>query len=586
MKPRFAHVWVVGLLLSVVPASLRAAPSEDPVPTARYLAAFQNKDGGFAAQPGGASSLGSTSSAIRTLKNVGGSIPDVLTCIDYIRSCFDSESGGFAPTPGGTPNVQTTAIGLMAVSEMKIATDAMIEGAVRYFSRNVNNFEEIRIAVAGLEAVKKTSPDFPRWIEVVEKTRKSDGTWGEGPGRYRDTGGAAVALLRMGVKLDKERADAIVALLRSGQHADGAWSKTDGPSDLEATYRIMRYFFMAGESPNLDALRGFIANCRHSDGSYAPQPGGEGSIGGCYYATTVLRWVRLLGGEPGLVETTGFVPLFNGRDLTGWDGDTALWSARDGVLVGASPGLKRNEFLSTERTYGDFMLKLTFRLANGLGNSGVQFRSDQLPPNEMIGYQADIGQNYWGCLYDESRRKRVLQQGSEAAVKSLKKDGWNSYEVRAMGPNIRLMLNGKNSVNYTETDPEIKTDGKIAVQVHAGGPMRIEFKDVYIQPLPRPTSEDLDRPGFHLRTVKTDKGDRAYSVFIPEGYDGTKPFPVAPLPPRLGRAGQGGHPERSGRPRRGDLPASTGLPADRGFPPGREDLGRRLGRRRLRPRRT
>src|SRR5262249_7955190 len=154
-------------------------------------------------------------------------------------------------------------------------------------------FEEIRIAVAGLEAVKATSPDFAKWTSQVEAMRNPDGTFGKGPGQARDTGGAAVALLRMGVKLDK--GDAVLAAMRAGQKPDGAWSKDDGPSDLEATYRVMRAFYMLKESPNLDALRGFIEKCRKEDGSYSVQPGAVGDLGGTYYATTVLRWAKLLG---------------------------------------------------------------------------------------------------------------------------------------------------------------------------------------------------------------------------------------------------------------------------------------------------
>jgi pimeloyl-ACP methyl ester carboxylesterase len=516
---------MVGLLVLLPTSALRAAGAEDPGATARFVAAFQNPDGGFAAKVGEKSSLSATSTAVRTLKNVGGSIPDVLACLKYLKACFDRDSGGFAPTPGGTPDVRTTAVGLMAVADMKIADDEMSSGAIGFFSKNAKSFEDIRIAVAGLEAVDKTSPDFPRWIAQVEKDRNPDGTWGQGPGRFRDTGGAAVALLRMGVTLDKR--DAVIEALRAGQRPDGAWSRGEGNSDLEATYRIMRAFFMLKETPDPEKLRGFLARCRQSDGGYATQPRGEADLSGTYYATTILRWVRLLGGEPALVETAGFVPLFNGKDLSGWEGDTALWSARDGKLVGTSPGLKYNDFLATEREYGDFMLRLTFRLADGKGNSGVQFRSDRLPPHEMIGYQADLGENYWGCLYDESRRKRVLVQASDAALKALHKTRWNQYEIRAMGPKILLTLNGKRSVEYTETDPEIKREGKIAAQIHGGGPMEVQFKDIWVQPLPRPTPDDLDKPGFHLRTVKIEAGERKYSVFLPNGYDGKRTFPVA-----------------------------------------------------------
>ena len=88
--------------------------------TAAYAAAHQNKDGGFAARVGQLSSLGATNSGLRVLKHVGGSVPDILGCIKYVKSCRDA-SGGFAAEPGGKPDVVTTAIGLMAASELKIA---------------------------------------------------------------------------------------------------------------------------------------------------------------------------------------------------------------------------------------------------------------------------------------------------------------------------------------------------------------------------------------------------------------------------------------------------------------------------------
>ncbi len=266
------------------------------------MAAFQNPDGGFGAKAGDKSSLGSTSSAIRALKNARGSIPDVPACIKYVLSCRDAESGGFAPTPGGKPNVRSTAVGLMAATELQVADDSTSEGAIGYFTRNVQRFEDIRIAVAGLEAVKKTSPDFKAWTARVEADRNPDGTWGKGSGRARDTGCAVVALLRMSVKLDKK--DAILAALRAGQQPDGGWGKGEGDSDLESTYRIMRAFFMLQEKPDLEKLRGFIARCRQSDGGYAVKPGDVADIGGTYFATTVLRWVRLLDGKPERIEAT------------------------------------------------------------------------------------------------------------------------------------------------------------------------------------------------------------------------------------------------------------------------------------------
>jgi hypothetical protein len=154
------------------------------------------------------------------------------------------------------------------------------------------------------------------------------------------------------------------------------------------------------------------------------------------------------------------------------------------MLVGKSPGLNHNEFLATRQSYRDFILSLRFRLEGGSGNSGVQFRSVRVPGTEMSGYQADIGENYWGCLYDESRRNRVLARASGQAALHFKKDGWNHYVLCAMGDRLTLFVNGVPSVIYREETTSIARDGLIAVQIHAGGPMEVEFKDVRIRNLP------------------------------------------------------------------------------------------------------
>ena len=497
--------------------------------TGRFVASFQNPDGGFASKRGGPSSLGSTSSAVRTLKYVGGSIPDVPKCVAYLKSCRDETSGGFAPTPGADPDVRTTAVGLMAFAELKILADTITEAAVRYLAENAKTFEEIRIAVAGLEAAGAKAPVFDDWSAKVRSDRNADGTWGEGRGAAYATGGAAVALLRMGVDLDKT--DAILRAMRGGQQPDGGWSRDGGESTLEASYRIVRGFFMMKAKPDLAQLRAFVARCRRPDGGYATTPdGSDGSsdLGGTYYAAILLRWARQLDGEPAIVETAGFEPLFDGKTLDGWEGDTGLWSVRDGMIVGKSPGIKKNNFLATRASYGDFILKLSFRLVDGSGNSGIMFRSERIPDNhEMIGYQADMGENYWGCLYDESRRRKVLVQANEQALKALNKNDWNEYVIRAEGRHVRLSLNGVTSVDYREPDAGIPYDGRVALQIHSGGPMEVQFKDIYIQALPIPSADpDATTPGFHLRALKTGGGEREYVVSLPEGYDGSKAFPV------------------------------------------------------------
>lgn len=178
----------------------------------------------------------------------------------------------------------------------------------------------------------------------------------------------------------------------------------------------------------------------------------------------------------------GYKPFFNGKNLEEWEVDTpGLWEVRGGVIVGTSPGLKYNDFLRTKKHYSDFILRLWFRLKDGQGNTGIQFRSRPVTAShEVSGYQADIGQTYWGCLYDESRRNRVLMAPPAELLASLDKSGWNEYVITARGKHITLDLNGIRTVDYRETDANIDETGFIALQIHSGPPMQIEFKDLRI----------------------------------------------------------------------------------------------------------
>lgn len=193
-----------------------------------------------------------------------------------------------------------------------------------------------------------------------------------------------------------------------------------------------------------------------------------------------LLLAPLLGAEE------GFEPLFNGKNLDGWEVDTpGLWQVVDGVIIGKSPGLKYNDFLRTGKHYSDFILKVKFRLVDGKGNSGVQFRSEPVPgSHEVAGYQADIGMGWWGALYDESRRRKALAQPEAAFVEALDKNAWHDYVITAKGNSIRLELDGVTTVDYRETDPAIETTGFIALQVHSSpAPIEVRFKDLLIKEL-------------------------------------------------------------------------------------------------------
>ena len=186
------------------------------------------------------------------------------------------------------------------------------------------------------------------------------------------------------------------------------------------------------------------------------------------------------------MQKTGFQPLFNGKDLDGWEVDTpGIWSVRDGMIVAKTSGLNHNDFLRTRKHYTNFELRLSFRLLNGSGNSGIQFRSKPVPgSHEVAGYQADVGQQYWGCLYDESRRRKILVQTPAEILAGLQRDGWNQYTVTAQGDRIILELNGIRTVDYVEKEPGIDRSGIIALQVHGGPPMEVHFKDIRIRELP------------------------------------------------------------------------------------------------------
>ncbi|HUQ94558.1 MAG TPA: DUF1080 domain-containing protein [Bryobacteraceae bacterium] len=188
-----------------------------------------------------------------------------------------------------------------------------------------------------------------------------------------------------------------------------------------------------------------------------------------------------------LFAEDGFQPLFNGSNLDQWIVDTpGLWRVENGTIIGKSPGLKYNDFLRTRKHYRNFILKATFRMIDpsGKGNSGIQFRSKPMPEShEVIGYQADIGQQYWGCLYDESRRKTVLAQASAEAIAALRKDDWNEYVITARRNRITLHLNGVKSVEWVEQEPGIEESGFLALQLHSGGPLEMWFKNLLIKEL-------------------------------------------------------------------------------------------------------
>lgn len=185
------------------------------------------------------------------------------------------------------------------------------------------------------------------------------------------------------------------------------------------------------------------------------------------------------------------VPLFDGRTFRGWAGDTAnLWRIEQGALVGGSLNklVQHNDFLCTTRSYANFELTLRWKVVGtGFVNAGVQLRSQRLtnPAYEMTGYQADLGNGYWGSLYDESRRNKTLVQPDSTLISRIvKSNDWNDYRIRCEGRRIRIWLNGQPTVDYVETDPAIPQTGLIGLQIHGGGNAEASYKDIRLEILP------------------------------------------------------------------------------------------------------
>ncbi|AGA29371.1 3-keto-disaccharide hydrolase [Singulisphaera acidiphila] len=175
-----------------------------------------------------------------------------------------------------------------------------------------------------------------------------------------------------------------------------------------------------------------------------------------------------------------FKALFNGKDLSGWvtPTDKTLFSVESGEIVGRTKGnLKKNEFLVTEKPYGDFVLKAKVKLRNH--NSGIQFRSKRANDGAVSGPQADVAEGYWGLLYEERGRGILEQFDKKKAEELIKKNDWNEFVIAAKGDHVTIDINGTRVID--RVDPEFAKEGIIALQVHTGEPMEVRYKDLEIK---------------------------------------------------------------------------------------------------------
>jgi len=190
-------------------------------------------------------------------------------------------------------------------------------------------------------------------------------------------------------------------------------------------------------------------------------------------------------------DETGFVSLFDGESMSGWEGPIEWFRIEDKAVVGgtlAKP-IPHNYFLCTTRSYGDFELRFEVKVIGDNANAGVQFRSKRVEgSSEVEGYQADVGgvgkRLVWGSLYDESRRRKFMAEADAKVIEAtVKPNDWNDYRIRCVGPKVELFLNGVQTVSYVEEDDTIERTGVIGLQIHSGPPTEAWYRNLRIKTL-------------------------------------------------------------------------------------------------------
>jgi uncharacterized protein (TIGR03067 family) len=229
--------------------------------------------------------------------------------------------------------------------------------------------------------------------------------------------------------------------------------------------------------------------------------------------TVLTTTLALLSQTAPAATEEGFTSIFNGKDLAGWDGNPDLWSVKDGAIVGQTSEehpIKNNTFLIwTNNTVGDFELRCSFKIeplnSKGFANSGIQYRSKVLDPKGWVvgGYQADMeaGATYTGILYEERMRGILATRGEKVVLDkdcqkkvtgsvgssdeiqaALKQGDWNEYVIIAQGNHLQQFINGKQTIDVTdECESKRAMNGVLALQLHAGPPMKVQFRDLRIK---------------------------------------------------------------------------------------------------------
>src|SRR5579863_9195791 len=205
-------------------------------------------------------------------------------------------------------------------------------------------------------------------------------------------------------------------------------------------------------------------------------------------------------------DADGFVTIFNGKDLTYWEGLEGFWSVKDGAIAATETkeASKQTFLVFKGSNVGDFELHLKYKFVTPDGNSGIQFRSKLLDPKtfRVGGYQADFDgkAGYDGSIYDEAgvaggratmsnrgekttwdaenkRHNEKMAEDNAALKKFVKVGDWNDIVLVVQGNHVTYTINGHLMTDLTDESPKALKDGIIALQCHAGFTMEVQFKD-------------------------------------------------------------------------------------------------------------
>jgi len=188
------------------------------------------------------------------------------------------------------------------------------------------------------------------------------------------------------------------------------------------------------------------------------------------------------------------IKLFNGKDLTGWSGNTYNWRVEDGLLIGATKSKKdpeRAQWIITEEKFDDFELTLWVKLeGDGNRNTGVYYHGEWNEEEEVVGYEFDIGgwggekELWWGELHDPYRRDMwITLLKKEELVALYNKKGWNHVRIKVEGNHIQHWLNGVKTVDWLEEDESIKKSGFIGFQLHNESKFEARFRNIILKNL-------------------------------------------------------------------------------------------------------